>query len=100
MLVSWEIWKERNARVFRSSATPTAVVVRNIKEEVRLWVMAGAKNLGVVMPRERWTFFTLSRDPCFKPSSLLMEMASLLSCFYKMDPDRVKCLICAYHVRI
>uniref|UniRef100_A0A8R7R329 Reverse transcriptase zinc-binding domain-containing protein n=1 Tax=Triticum urartu TaxID=4572 RepID=A0A8R7R329_TRIUA len=52
MLVSWEIWKERNARVFRNSATPTAVLVRNIKEEVKLWVMAGAKNLGVVMPRE------------------------------------------------
>ena len=39
MLVSWEIWKERNARVFRNTATPTPVVVAKIKEEAHLWAL-------------------------------------------------------------
>lgn len=52
MLVSCELWKKRNARVFRNIATPTMAIVRNIKEEVSLWVLAGAKQLSIVMSRE------------------------------------------------
>ena len=33
LLTSWEIWKERNARVFRNNAIPVGVLVAQIKEE-------------------------------------------------------------------
>ena len=52
MLVSWEIWKEHNARVFRNTAAPTMLIVERIKEEAHLWALAGAKYLSNVMPRE------------------------------------------------
>jgi hypothetical protein len=51
MLISWEVWKERNARVFRNDASTTMMVIE-IKEEALLWSYAGAKALGNVMPRE------------------------------------------------
>ncbi|XBI91932.1 hypothetical protein VPH35_029135 [Triticum aestivum] len=51
-LVGWEIWKERNARVFRNKAAPVAVIVNLIMEEAALWAIAGAKHLCNVMPRE------------------------------------------------
>ena len=50
MLISWEVWSERNARVFRNSAAPFMVIINKIKQEVLLWALAGAKHLGVVMP--------------------------------------------------
>jgi hypothetical protein len=49
MLVSWTIWKERNARVFNSKAAPTSVLLETIKDDVRLWIAAGAKHLSVVL---------------------------------------------------
>jgi hypothetical protein len=52
MLVSWEVWKERNARVFKSDASTLNMVVSKIKEEVALWSVAGATSLGIIMPRE------------------------------------------------
>ena len=52
LLVGWELWKERNARVFRSKAAPVAIVTRIIKEEMSIWAIAGAKNLSNVMSRE------------------------------------------------
>ena len=52
LLVGWELWKERNARVFRSKAAPVAIVTRIMKEEMSIWAIAGAKNLSNVMPRE------------------------------------------------
>ena len=52
MLISWEIWTERNARVFRNTAVPSMVLISKIKDEVSLWALAGAKQLGIVMPRE------------------------------------------------
>ena len=55
MLVSWKIWKERNAKVFRNTATPTSVVVAKIKEEAHLWALAGARHLSTLMLRE-WSF--------------------------------------------
>jgi hypothetical protein len=52
MLVSWEIWNERNARVFRNIAMLPNIVVEKIRGEAALWSLAGAKNLSSIMPRE------------------------------------------------
>lgn len=52
MLVAWEIWNERNARVFRKKHTPSSVFFDLVKKETRLWVLAGAKRLGEMMPGE------------------------------------------------
>ncbi|KAI4987814.1 hypothetical protein ZWY2020_028572 [Hordeum vulgare] len=52
MLISLEIWKERNAEVFHNMAVPVGVVVAKIKEECSLWSLAGAKHLCNIMPRE------------------------------------------------
>jgi hypothetical protein len=46
LLTVWEIWKERNARVFRHKSSPSFVILDKIKCEARLWVLAGAKRLG------------------------------------------------------
>jgi hypothetical protein len=47
-----EIWLERNARVFCHKASPTFVLLDKIKCEARLWVLAGAKGLGTLIPGE------------------------------------------------
>jgi hypothetical protein len=52
MLVSWEVWKERNARVFRNHCSTVLMVATRIKNEATLWASAGAKKLGNVMPGE------------------------------------------------
>jgi hypothetical protein len=52
LLVSWEVWKERNARVFHKVATMPNIVVTKIRGETALWSLAGAKHLGSIMPRE------------------------------------------------
>jgi hypothetical protein len=45
LLVTWEIWNERNARVFNNRHASSMVILEKIKEEAKLWVAAGAKNL-------------------------------------------------------
>ena len=52
MLISWELWKERNARVFRNVSAPTTIIVEKIMNEATLWTLAGAKGLGVILHRE------------------------------------------------
>jgi hypothetical protein len=52
MLILWEVWKERNNRVFNNKRAPSQVVFDRVKDEARLWVLAGAKNLGYFMPGE------------------------------------------------
>uniref|UniRef100_A0A453C2H9 Uncharacterized protein n=1 Tax=Aegilops tauschii subsp. strangulata TaxID=200361 RepID=A0A453C2H9_AEGTS len=52
MLISWEIWTELNARVFRNTGIPSMVLICKIKEEVSLWAVTGAKHMSSVMPRE------------------------------------------------
>jgi hypothetical protein len=46
LLVVWEIWKERNARVFRNKLSSSVVIFYLVKAEARLWVLARAKRLG------------------------------------------------------
>ncbi|XBI52970.1 hypothetical protein VPH35_035267 [Triticum aestivum] len=46
MLICWEIWNERNARVFRSKASPPSRVVATIKDEAKTWFIAGARLMG------------------------------------------------------
>ena len=45
ILISWELWKERNARIFNNSATAPLDLLAKIKEEGRAWFLAGAKSL-------------------------------------------------------
>jgi hypothetical protein len=51
MLISWEIWKERNAQIFRDTYTTSSYIIIKIKEEVALWSLAGAKAVSDVMPQ-------------------------------------------------
>ena len=52
LLVTWEVWNERNARVFNNKSVPSLVLLDKVKNEARLWVLAGAKCLGNLMSRE------------------------------------------------
>ena len=52
MLVSWTVWNERNARVFRHKCAPPAILLAFIVNEAKLWVTAGAKKLGAIILRE------------------------------------------------
>ena len=45
ILVCWEIWKERNSRVFNRAEAPLNRVLSKIKDEAGLWSLAGAKGL-------------------------------------------------------
>jgi hypothetical protein len=52
LLVSWEIWKERNNRIFDRRESPAPSVVNKIKAEVSLCIAAGAKCLASLFVRE------------------------------------------------
>jgi hypothetical protein len=52
LLTSWEVWNERNARILRHKHAPPSMVFGNIKNELNLWVAAGAKRVSILMPRE------------------------------------------------
>lgn len=44
-LVSWEIWKERNAWCFRNATNPLHQLLQIIKAQAEFWVQAGAVHL-------------------------------------------------------
>jgi hypothetical protein len=46
MLVCWQLWKERNARVFDRRSATVAMVLDRIRAEADLWITAGARKLG------------------------------------------------------
>ncbi|KAE8799367.1 hypothetical protein D1007_25306 [Hordeum vulgare] len=41
-LITWEIWRERNTRVFNQEYMTADGMQTGIKEEIRLWNLAGA----------------------------------------------------------
>lgn len=52
LLIVWEIWKERNARVFRNHGRPVGSLMSAIKGEASAWIAAGAKGLESFLARE------------------------------------------------
>ncbi|WVZ79516.1 hypothetical protein U9M48_027087 [Paspalum notatum var. saurae] len=48
-LVTWEVWKERNARCFRGEVSSAEAVVSSILSFASEWVRAGAKALGCIL---------------------------------------------------
>ncbi|XBH57402.1 hypothetical protein VPH35_079015 [Triticum aestivum] len=52
MLVSWTLWNERNARVFKRRSAPPTILLASIETKANLWVIAGAKKLGSIILRE------------------------------------------------
>jgi hypothetical protein len=52
LLVSWEIWKERNNRIFDRRGASVPSFVNRIKDEASLWIAAGAKDLAGLLARE------------------------------------------------
>lgn len=49
MLVMWEIWKERNARVFEKKEFMTQALLAKIKSEANVWLLASAKPLAFLL---------------------------------------------------
>jgi hypothetical protein len=52
LLIISELWNKRNVRVFKNKFAPPSIVLDKIRKEARLWVIAGAKHLGLLVPRE------------------------------------------------
>jgi hypothetical protein len=52
LIVTWDIWNKRNARVFNSKHTPPLVLLEKMKREARLWVTVGVKKLGHILTGE------------------------------------------------
>ena len=52
LLVTWELWRERNARIFEHQYKSRTVLIAKIKEEARLWCSAGAKRLREILPMD------------------------------------------------
>jgi hypothetical protein len=44
-LVSWMLWKEKNARVFESRSLQVAQLLPQIRDEGRQWILAGYSSL-------------------------------------------------------
>jgi hypothetical protein len=52
LLVSREIWKERNNRIFDRRGASVPSFVNRIRDEVSLWIAAGVKDLAGLLARE------------------------------------------------
>ena len=52
LLVIWEVWKERNARVFRRQEAPTLSLVASIKAEAATWTHTGEKDRALLISRD------------------------------------------------
>ena len=50
LLICWEIWNERNGRIFRHKESSVLTMLAKIKEEARAWRLAGAKCLSDLWP--------------------------------------------------
>nr|BBF89367.1 hypothetical protein [Oryza barthii] len=49
LLVSWQLWRERNSRVFVSVLSSVAVVLESILSEGRLWSLAAIASFGELL---------------------------------------------------
>jgi hypothetical protein len=49
-LTIWELWLERNSRVFKKTLKTVQQIVHSIQDEVRNWILAGNKDLEQLMP--------------------------------------------------
>ena len=49
LLVTWELWLERNARTFKTAERPVHILLLKIKEEARTWGVAGAEHLSALL---------------------------------------------------
>ena len=76
MLVSWVIWNEKNARVFRKKSRPPFYNLKLIQEKSKLWVTAGARHLSIIMPREYLLFILLTGLICMTESKVTCSRAS------------------------
>uniref|UniRef100_A0A0D3GN96 Uncharacterized protein n=1 Tax=Oryza barthii TaxID=65489 RepID=A0A0D3GN96_9ORYZ len=52
LTVHWEIWMERNNRIFLSTESTPPAIAGKIVDELQLWGMAGAKGVQNVISRE------------------------------------------------
>jgi hypothetical protein len=52
LLVSWEVWKERNARIFRNEVSTAAAIAKRIHDEGSQWIDTGFTPLAAM-----WAFF-------------------------------------------
>lgn len=55
ILVMWELWKERNARIFQQKLRSEPPLFSWIQDEARNWTMAGAKPLAQIIPERQRT---------------------------------------------
>jgi hypothetical protein len=44
-LITWEVWKERNAKLFRGEAEQDERMIQEIEAIGEFWILAGAKDL-------------------------------------------------------
>ncbi|OQU92945.1 hypothetical protein SORBI_3001G443400, partial [Sorghum bicolor] len=51
ILVTWELWKERSARIFQCYHSTAESLIAKINEEARSWCLAGAKRLKELISR-------------------------------------------------
>jgi hypothetical protein len=56
LLVSRQLWKERNARTFKKMATSLAQVLEVIEQYVSMWCAARYKHLGTLDSRRRYAW--------------------------------------------
>jgi hypothetical protein len=52
LLIVLEVWKERNARTFDRYESSTAALMAKIRYEASAWIIAGAKELALLVSRE------------------------------------------------
>lgn len=70
----WEIWRERNARVFRKQETSALGLLAKIRNEAATWALAGAKNLESLWLRDYTFLFPISMKYAQSRVRLLKKM--------------------------
>ena len=50
VLTIWEVWRERNSRVFRKECRQLQKIMESIYDEANMWAHAGNKGLQLILP--------------------------------------------------